>query len=98
GDARKTLDLVEREQRFSFEPLHAFLRHAIHAAEVAAIGNRDAHVADPPAEGIDQLPFAGALLTSAACCGGLGRVNQEGHASRHRDPWPRTCSIAVATS
>jgi hypothetical protein len=46
GDA---LDLLEGEQLVAGQPLHPLLGHAVGAAEVAAVGDRDAQVAvDPP--------------------------------------------------
>ena len=49
------LDLLERQQLAARQPLHALLRHAVGAAEVAAIGDRDAQVTHGAAVGIDQI-------------------------------------------
>ena len=54
---RQPLDLLEREQLLPVhEPVAAaedLLRHAVDAAEVAAVGDRDAKVPERPAEGVD---------------------------------------------
>jgi hypothetical protein len=40
-DADQTIDLLKGENRFARKPEVVFLRHAIAAAHVAAIGDRD---------------------------------------------------------
>ena len=54
-DAGQPLDLLEREHLAARQPLHALLRHAVRAAEVAAVGDRDAQVADRAPERVDQV-------------------------------------------
>ena len=55
-DARNALDLLEREQLAPGEEAvvvsEDLLRHAVDAAEVAAVGDRDPEIADRPAEGV----------------------------------------------
>ena len=55
-DARHPLDLLEREQLLAVEEAvvapEDLLRHAVDAAEVAAVGDRDAEVAERPAEAV----------------------------------------------
>ena len=46
--------LLVGEQRVAVEPGQALGRHAVLAAEVAAVGDRDAHVADRPAVPVDE--------------------------------------------
>ncbi len=53
-DAHEPGDLLVGEQRVALEPRQALGRHAVLAAEVAAVGDRDAHVADGPAVPVDQ--------------------------------------------
>ena len=55
-DARHPLDLLEREQFLAVEEAvvapEDLLRHAVDAAEVAAVGNRDPEVAERAAEAV----------------------------------------------
>jgi hypothetical protein len=62
-----TLDEAERELVQLFEAQHFLareeghlLRHAIGAAQVAAIRHRQAQIGDPPVEGVDQGGVRGA--------------------------------------
>ncbi len=55
ADAGEPLDLLEREDLAARHPLHPFFRHAVRAAEVAAVGDRDPQVAHDAAERIDQI-------------------------------------------
>ena len=59
-DARDALDLLEREELAPRQEAvlvaEHLLRHAVDAAEVAAVGDRDAQVADRAAEGVDDCP------------------------------------------
>ena len=48
-------DLFKRQQFIFLHPYHAFFRHAIVASEIAAVGDRNAHVVDRAPEGIFQL-------------------------------------------
>ena len=48
------LDLLEGEDLGPGQPRHALLGHAVGAAEVAAVGDRDAQVAVHTPEGVDQ--------------------------------------------
>src|SRR5262245_42270555 len=53
--------LFEREDRLAWKPGVVRLRHAIAAAEVAAIGHREAQAAERPREGIaHRLDHSGA--------------------------------------
>ena len=62
--ARDPLDLLEREELAARQEAvlvaEDLLRHAVHAAEVAAVGDRDPQVADRPAEGVDDGHLEGA--------------------------------------
>jgi hypothetical protein len=73
GDTR---DLFEGQQRRAFEKLvvaaELLFGHAIHAAEVAAVGDRDAQVAQGPAEAVQACGLAGVRN----CCGHV--VSHEG--------------------
>ena len=51
--AAQPVELLERQQVRLGQEGHV-LRHAIDAAEVAAVGHRDAQVADMAAEGIES--------------------------------------------
>ena len=53
GDADEPLDLLEREQACARQEVDR-LRHAIDAADVAAVGDADPQVVVDPAEGVDQ--------------------------------------------
>jgi hypothetical protein len=53
-DPREALDLLERHHLRARQPLHPLLGHAVGAAEVAAVGDRDPQVLDHPTEGVDQ--------------------------------------------
>ena len=46
--------LLVGEELLPGQPLHAFGRHAVRAAEVAAVGDGDAQIGDPTPEWIDQ--------------------------------------------
>ena len=47
-------DLLVGEQLVAGQPLHALFRHAVRAAEVAAVGDRDPQILDAARERIDQ--------------------------------------------
>ena len=57
--AREPLDLLEAEELLAVHEAVAatehLLRHAVDAAEVAAVGDRDPEVADRPAQGVDRV-------------------------------------------
>ena len=53
-DAHEPLDFLEREQLMARLELHVLGRHAIEAANVAAIGDADPQVRVHAAEGVDQ--------------------------------------------
>ena len=53
-DAHEALDLFEVQNLAALHELHARLRHAVEAADVAAIGDADAQVVVHAAEGIDE--------------------------------------------
>ena len=50
---RQLAHLLDAEHRRFGQENHVF-RHAVTAAQVAAVGNRQAQVADPPAKSVDQ--------------------------------------------
>ena len=54
GHRRHPDDLVEGEQCSAGQEGHAVLGHAVDAAEVAPVGDRDAQVVVDPAVGVDQ--------------------------------------------
>ena len=60
----QALDLLERQHLAARQPDHAFFRHAVGAAEVAAIGDRDAQVTNGASEGIDQIHASQAIERS----------------------------------
>jgi hypothetical protein len=49
---REAFDLLEREDLLVLSGGHALRGHAIDAPQIAAIGDADAEVVDPPAEGV----------------------------------------------
>ncbi len=53
-DAGHPLDLLVGENAASLHPVHSLLGHAICAAEVAAIRDRDSKIGVHPTEGVDQ--------------------------------------------
>ena len=53
--AHDALELLEGQDLVAVEPGQALGGHAVLAAEVAAIGDRDAHIADRAAVPVDQL-------------------------------------------
>ena len=55
------VELLEREDLGLGQKRHVF-RHAIDAAEVAAVGHRDAQIGDGAAERIDQFRTPGCAL------------------------------------
>ena len=75
-DTRQSRDLFEGQQGRAFEELmiaaELLLGHAIDAAEVAAVGDRDAQVAQGPVEAVSAGGFAGV----GNCCGHV--VGREG--------------------
>ena len=66
------VELLERQQVLLRQEGHV-LRHAIDAAEVAAVGHRDAQIGDVPAERVDQGALLGHALYLAVY---IGKVNQ----------------------
>ena len=54
GDAHEALDLFESQNLAALHELHAGFRHAVEAADIAAIGDADAQVVVDAAEGIDE--------------------------------------------
>ena len=78
GDVR---DLLEGEQLFAVQEAVSGaeygLRHAIDTPEVAAIGDRDAKIAQAASPGIDWMGFHRAILVEldprrTLCCGAGG--------------------------
>src|SRR5262249_11936781 len=65
-DAGDTCDLLEREQLAPVEEAVVaavdLLRHAVDAAEIAAVGDRDAKVAQRPSEGVERVHAANRSL------------------------------------
>ncbi len=93
GDA---LDLLEGEDLVPGHPVHALLGHAVDAAEVAAVGDRDAQVAVHATERVDQRRPHDSTLRGRAG-GGIrgsarGRDLAEGDDRRASSP----CGHAVA--
>src|SRR5437899_2114222 len=81
GDA---LDLVKRQYGVALEPLHTLLGHAVDAAEVAPVCDRDAQIADAPTVAVDQTPCTRHVprLVRHQRRGrnkGLRRINEQGH-------------------
>ena len=64
--AREPLDLLEAEELLAVHEAVAatedLLRHAVDAAEVAAVGDRDPEVADRPAQGVECRPMSIRLI------------------------------------
>jgi hypothetical protein len=58
------LDLLEAQHLVALEPGQALGRHAVLAAKVATIGDRDAKVGDPPAVAVLELCVHRSLGTS----------------------------------
>ena len=54
GDAHEALDLFEIQNLAALHELHAGFRHAVEAADIAAVGDADAQVVVNAAEGIDE--------------------------------------------
>ena len=63
-DASETLDFFEGQDLAARQPDHAFFRHAVGAAEIAAIGDRNAQVTNGSSEGIDQIHASQAIERS----------------------------------
>ena len=61
-DGAEPVEFVER-QKIGLGHKRHMLAHAVGAAQVAAVGDRDAHIIDGTAEGIDQFGFLGHALT-----------------------------------
>ena len=59
-------DLLEREDPVALQPRQPLRRHAVLAAEVAAVGDGDAHVADRPAVAVAQGLAHGTSVPAAA--------------------------------
>ncbi len=57
-DGAEPVEFLEREQVALGEEGHV-LRHAVDAAEIAAVGHRDAQVGDRPPERVDERRTAG---------------------------------------
>ena len=89
----QALDLLERQHLAARQPDHALLGHAVGAAEVAAVGDRDPQVLDDPPEAIGELDAV--KPTSAA--GGRPRPSQLAH-RRRRAARARASASAVAAS
>ena len=61
---RDAVQLLQRQHLRPRYELHVF-SHAVHTAEVAAVGNRQAQVVDPALEGVDQMSWdAGGHVSS----------------------------------
>jgi len=56
-DPHKPLDLLEMEDLAARPELHRLLRHAVEAAQIAAIGHAHAQIVVNPTEAVDQRPF-----------------------------------------
>ena len=55
-DANESLDLLERENFVARLELHVFVRHAVEAADIAAIGDADPQIGVHAAERVDERP------------------------------------------
>ena len=75
------VELLERQHVRLGQEGHVF-RHAIDAAEVAAVGDRHAHVADRPAERIDQRRRGGGSVRVHARDDNRLRQRKKGEARR----------------
>ena len=74
-DPRHALDLLEREELLARQPLHPFVRHAIAAAEIAAVGDGDPQVPMDAAMAVDEGEgIAAQGRGSGACPPSGGRV------------------------
>ena len=104
GD-RQPVELLERQQVVARQEGHG-LRHAIDAAEVAAVGDRDAQIGDVPAEPVDHgllrsclLAFIVHRFSLALAVIGLGALN---HALAVDAAWqarrPRRCGASLSFS
>ena len=63
-DPRQALDLLERQHLAARHPHHALFRHAVGAAEVAAVGDRNAQVTNGASKGIDEIHVGQAIDSS----------------------------------
>jgi len=52
-------DLFERQNLVARQPLHAFFRHAIHAAQIAEIGDGNTEIREAAAIAVDDALLAG---------------------------------------
>jgi hypothetical protein len=59
GDAHEPLDLFEGEQLAAIHELHVLGRHAVKAADIAAISDADPQICVHAAEGVDQRQWRG---------------------------------------
>ena len=82
---RQTLDLLEAEQVVLGQQLHAFLRHAVPAAQVAALGYRDAQVGVRAAEPVEQPLHARVAPNRQAVRSRGLRVHRHGPRRHHRE-------------
>jgi hypothetical protein len=63
GHANEPFDLLKRENFAAIHELHAVFRHAVEAADIAAVGYADAKVVMCSAECIDERAGVHARLT-----------------------------------
>ena len=87
--ATQAVEFLEAEQVGLRQERHVF-RHAVHTAEIAAVGHRDAQISDNATKQIDQRarPGAGAIEIKCGCT--VGRYhNPSPHGGR-----PRVCVFA----
>ena len=85
-------DLLEGEQALARQPDVVRLRHAVLAAQVAAIGDRDAQAAQRPAEAIDGAASTPSLSLNAAI---LERCLAEERFARRDRRWTGRCAVAA---
>ena len=89
---RDALDLLEREQCGALEELEVLAedlaRHAVDAAEVAAVGDRDAEVTEAASEQVDGLCVHESMVSAGRLFqkpGGLGYADRGGNQRPHPD-------------
>jgi hypothetical protein len=68
----QALDLLEREDLLALEPRQPLGGHAVLAAEVAAVGDRQAHVCDPPAMAVLKWRTLHAPSVASSECESVG--------------------------
>ena len=87
--ARDARDLLERQQLLPVEEAVVaavdLLRHAVDAAEVAAVGDRDAEIAKRPAEGVEHVHAYERYAALTGCAGACAARPPRRHRRLGRD-------------